>query len=113
MAPKGKGKNKDKSWTSTGDYQTWTPNQAPHKGGKDSKGSGKGKGKGKDKGKANRNWPLEYATQDPKGKPYCRDHVQNRTCPGNCGRSHQCPVLKPDGYPCNGNHPASSCPHLG
>jgi hypothetical protein len=105
-SPKGQGKGA-KSYSGT----PWVPPPPPpQKGGKAMKG-GKGKGKGKSaKGKSGHSsWPAEYATKDPKGKDYCRDHTITRQCSGNCGRSHQCPVLKPDGQPCNGNHAASSC----
>jgi hypothetical protein len=99
-SPKGKGKTQNKHWV--------PPPPAPyHKGNKGKDGGKKGgkdwgKGAGKGKGKAS------LATHDPKGKEYCRKHW-HRLCLGNCGRSHQCPVIKPDGEPCNGNHAGLSC----
>ena len=114
MAPKGKGKTSWNTWP----QQPWPqqpkpalpayvpPPPAPGKG----KGTKGPKGKGKGKPGQQSNWPAEYATTDARGKQYCRLHILSNACQGNCGRSHQCPVLKTDGTACNGNHAVASCP---
>jgi len=84
----------------------------------DYQGKGKGKGyqpyadyKGKGKGKAA--WtprPVstvapdmsKWAQRTPNNKEYCRNY-QTKGCNSQCGRSHNCPVLMPDGIPCNSN----------
>ena len=94
---KGKGKTKP----------AWSPAQNQWSKGKPSqKGkSWKGTSKGKDA-----NWPKNWATATPRGLQYCKDHLLRNKCPGNCGRSHGCPVMK-DGCTCNGNHPPDQCPN--
>jgi hypothetical protein len=67
--------------------------------------SWEGTSKGKDT-----NWPKNWATATPRGLQYCKDHLLRNKCPGNCGRSHGCPVIK-DGWTCNGNHPPDQCPN--
>jgi hypothetical protein len=49
-------------------------------------------------------WPKNWATFNPKGREYCKMHLVHYDCPGKCGRSHSCPILRADGAPCNGNH---------
>ena len=47
------------------------------------------------------------------GAPFCRDFHVRKTCQGNCGRSHNCPVMK-DGWVCNappGQHSPGNCTH--
>ena len=56
-------------------------------GGKTKKGT-KGKGKNKD-GQA---WPKHWAKACPWGLAFCMDFHVKRNCPGQCGRSHSCPV---------------------
>jgi hypothetical protein len=107
--------------------------------GKGDKGKGKawdsalakGKAKGKAKWNASPSWqsspqasasssaapaaPLKqktWAKTDPKGKEYCKKHLVYQNCPGQCKRSHNCPIMKQDNTPCNGNHlPGPNCPH--
>ena len=58
-------------------------------------------------------WPSNWAKISPKGVQYCRDHFLKKKCPGNCGRSHNCPVLK-NGWVCNAapsEHNPEQCPH--
>ena len=58
-------------------------------------------------------WPANWAKVSPKGVQYCRDHFLKKKCPGNCGRSHNCPVLK-NGWVCNAapsEHSPEQCPH--
>ena len=67
-----------------------------------------GSGKGKDS-----EWPSNWAKISPKGVQYCRDHFLKKKCPGNCGRSHNCPVLK-NGWVCNAapsEHNPEQCPN--
>ena len=78
----------------------WSKGKQPQKG-KSSKGSSKGK---------DNNWPKNWATQTPKGLQFCRDFLLRNKCPGNCGRSHGCPVIK-DGWTCNGTHHPDQCPN--
>ena len=56
-------------------------------------------------------WPSTWAQADPKGKPFCRNHILNGMCSGGCGRSHQCPVVKKDNSTCMGNHAPDNCPN--
>ena len=98
---KGLGKTRGKSWTPVWQTQ-WDKSS---KGGKDRGRKGarpapKG-GKGKTpKGKGKGQWPDAWAFKDPKGKAFCRDYHLTSTCPGSCGRSHNCPVRK-GGWVCN------------
>jgi hypothetical protein len=85
---------------------------SPRKGVRTSKGKPKGKGKGK-KGKPTQ-WPSGWATTNPKGVAFCRNYHLTGSCSGQCGRSHNCPVMKKDGWICNAapeSHGPSSCPH--
>ena len=75
--------------------------------GKPDKGS-KGKSKGSTEWKP---WPKNWAAEDTHGKQYCRRHHLYGDCAGQCGRSHQCPVYKPDWTPCNGSHVPTRCHH--
>jgi hypothetical protein len=78
------------------------------------KNGGKDKFKGKASNKTKDKKPRWMATRDPNDKLYCMNfHL--RTCKEgqNCWRSHNCNVLKPDGYPCNSrDHTVMNCPHL-
>ena len=56
-------------------------------------------------------WPSTWAKTDPKGKPFCRNHILTGMCAGGCGRSHQCPVVKKDNSTCMGNHAPDNCPN--
>ena len=95
--PKGKGKSRP-SWSP---FQLqWSKGKQNQKG-KASKGSSKGK---------DNNWPKNWATQTPNKLQFCRDFLLRNKCPGNCGRSHGCPVIK-DGWTCNGTHHPDQCPN--
>ena len=107
------GKGKFKGQKSTG----WSPKQPQWTKGSSksmtSSTKGKGKSKSKDKGKSKPTWPSTWATSAPNGTPFCRDFHLKKTCQGNCGRSHNCPVMK-DGWVCNapqGHHSPNTCPH--
>ena len=66
-----------------------------------------GAGKGKDS-----DWPASWAKISPEGAQYGRDHFIKK-CPGNGGRSHNCPVLK-NGWVSNAppsKHSPKQCPH--
>jgi hypothetical protein len=83
--------------------------KAPRKGERNNKGKGKG-----DKGKQT-SWPQNWATTNPKGVAFCRNHHMHGNCGGQCGRSHNCPVLKQDGWICNAppeSHSPHQCPNL-
>ena len=103
----------------TGSFQKGGKGSKGKKGSKGVKGNRKGdrtdKGKGKgDKGKQS-SWPPTWATTNPKGLPYCRNYHLQGNCGGQCGRSHNCPVLKHDGWVCNAppeSHAPHSCPNL-
>ena len=95
--PKGKGKVRP-AWSPF--QPQWSKGKQPQKG-KTPKGSSKGK---------DNNWPKNWATQTPKGLQFCRDFLLRNKCPGNCGRSHGCPVIK-DGWTCNGTHHPDQCPN--
>ena len=88
------------------------------KGKRPPKGKGKGKpskgkgasGKGAKGGKGT--WPQNWAREDPRGIPFCLNFLIKGQCPGQCGRSHNCPVMK-DGWVCNSSpdkHHPSQCP---
>ena len=113
-ATKGLGKTRGKSWTPVWQTQ-WDKSS---KGGKDRGRKGarpapKG-GKGKTpKGKGKGQWPDAWAFKDPKGKAFCRDYHLTGTCPGSCGRSHNCPVRQ-GGWVRNASpdkHTPDECPH--
>ena len=82
------------------------------------KPSGKGKSKDKGKGKGAKSkssdWPSHWAFKNPKGVPFCRDfHLKNQ-CQGQCGRSHNCPVMNSQGWVCNASfkdHSPDKCPN--
>ena len=116
----------------TGEYPD-SRSRSRDKGSQDKgKSKGKGKAKGKSKWGAAAAWPPAQATApataaahsptpqkgktwakvDPKNKEYCKKHLVYQNCPGKCGRSHNCPILKLDNTPCNQNHlPGPACPH--
>ena len=73
-----------KSWTKQG--------QKGKKGDRPTKGKPKGKTPTKGKEGKGGTWPQHWATKDFRGKPYCRDYHLKKSCPGQCGRSHNCPV---------------------
>ena len=86
---------------------TWTPIQGQWTKGKMGSPS-KGKpSKGQSKSKTPQ-WPTTWAKVTPKGMQFCRDHLIKGSCQGNCGRSHNCPVMKGGGL-CNGDHHPDQC----
>jgi hypothetical protein len=106
-----------KGWDTKGKTKYWDP---------------KGKSKGKAKWNAAQPWQAPapaasappsspvaappkhktWAKVDPKGKEYCKKHLVHQNCAGKCGRSHNCPIQKADGTPCNATHmPGPLCPH--
>ena len=54
-------------------------------------------------------------SQNPQtGRPVCRDYFIKKTCQGQCGRSHNCPVVNAEGWICNAGpkeHKPENCPH--
>ena len=89
---------------------SWSPKQTQWKpkGAKGKSKSPMGAGKGKDN-----EWPATWAKTSPRGLPFCRDFHLKKKCPGNCGRSHNCPVMK-NGWICNAaaqEHTPDQCPH--
>ena len=88
-----KGKDKKGSWGFPIRQPQWE---------KKGKGQGDkgGKGKGKTKSKPS-DWPSNWAFKNPKGVPFCRDYFIKKSCQGQCGRSHNCPVVNSDGWVCN------------
>ena len=97
-------------------YHQQRPTGSSYAGAKGGKTSRKGKGKGKDKGKGKgkQQWPSGWAATNPKGIAFCRNYHLTGGCQGQCGRSHNCPVMKKDGWICNAApeaHPPSDCPH--
>jgi hypothetical protein len=99
-----KGQGKTASW------ETPPPKYEPlqTKGAKDGKGTKGAKGKTKGDGKAPK-WPSTWATKDADGTEYCRKKLLENNCPGNCGRSHNCPNYTPAGEICNGKHNPWKC----
>ena len=108
----------------------WSPPrhfESPRKPGKgrDPKGKGKGKkgakGKPGTKGKKGKGgdsappgWPSNWSLRNPKGQEFCHAFHLRNSCPGNCGRSHNCPTLNNKGWVCNQPpeaHTASGCPN--
>ena len=78
--PKGKGKGKDKGkkgGKTKGVYQDHLKNNP---------GKGSGKNDKASKGGRPHGWPRASGVQ------YCGDFHLKHSCPGNCGRSHACPV---------------------
>lgn len=118
LEPKGKGKGPQQQFRQPikGGGKSYPPRfqsqkGKPFKGQKGRKGK-KGDGKGKKGGKmpGNPNW----AKENPKGVPYCMNFHLKGQCQGNCGRSHNCPVMK-DGWVCNAppeQHSPQNCPYL-
>ncbi|CAE7766703.1 Rbm17 [Symbiodinium sp. CCMP2592] len=115
---KGKGKDKDKGKV----WQQWDY------------WKGKGKKPGKSKGKSKKEdwrWATrseeaadhpppppatfartkashqEWAPKGSDGKEFCKKYHAFNRCPGDCGRSHNCPVILPDGKVCEKNHRAA------
>ena len=41
------------------------------------------------------------------GKEFCKKYHAFNRCPGDCCRSHNCPVILPNGKPCEKNHSAA------
>ena len=85
QTPKGKGKGK--------------------KNGEIVKGKGKSMWRPKGKGKRSNN---SWAKSDSAGREYCWKWNQGN-CRGNCNRIHRCCAIKPNGWTCNGKHPAHAC----
>ena len=101
-----KGKDKKGSWG----YPIRQPQWEKKGKGQGDKG---GKGKGKFKSKPS-DWPSHWAFKNPKGVPFCRDYFIKKTCQGQCGRSHNCPVVNAEGWVCNAGpkeHKPENCPH--
>ena len=101
-----KGKDKKGSWG----YPIRQPQWEKKGKGQGDKG---GKGKGKTKSKPS-DWPSNWAFKNPKGVPFCRDYFIKKSCQGQCGRSHNCPVVNSDGWVCNAGpkeHKPENCPH--
>eukprot|EP00434_Breviolum_minutum_P041685 symbB.v1.2.037085.t1/scaffold5381.1/size27835/3 len=101
-----KGKDKKGSWA----YPIRQPQWEKKGKGYGDKG---GKGKGKAKSKPS-DWPSNWAFKNPKGVPFCRDYFIKKTCQGQCGRSHNCPVVNSEGWVCNAGrkeHKPEHCPH--
>ena len=118
--PYGKGsKQWNNTWPKPMIFPTATPQQyapqqyAPQQYASQSqpKGSPKGKQfKGKaPKGKATKGSPSTWAAADSNNVPFCNNfHIRNN-CPGQCGRSHECPITK-QGWRCPHTHSAAVCP---
>ena len=98
------------SWQTQWDKPAKVGKDQGRKGTRPTPKGGKGKApKGKGKGQ----WPDAWAFKDPKGKAFCRDYHLTGTCPGSCGRSHNCPVRQ-GGWVCNASpdkHTPDECPH--
>lgn len=115
---KGKGKTKVTTRQATAPWQPqWMkPRKGEPKGKGTTKGTPGGKGKttkGKSKTPGKPDWPSHWAIKNPKNVPYCRDFHLYKSCTGQCGRSHNCPV-RVDGWTCDaapGTHSTSECPH--
>ncbi|CAE7365451.1 AHNAK, partial [Symbiodinium sp. CCMP2592] len=112
---RGKGKDKDKGKV----FQQWDYWKG--------KGKKPGKGKGKSK-KEDWRWSTvseetveppppptatfartkaphhEWAPKGSDGKEFCKKYHAFNRCPGDCGRSHNCPVILSDGKICEKNH---------
>eukprot|EP00434_Breviolum_minutum_P001097 symbB.v1.2.000961.t1/scaffold39.1/size394969/5 len=84
-----KGKDKKGSWGYPIRQPLWEKKGKGH-GDKGGKGKGKGKSRPSD-------WPSNWAFKNPKGVPFCRDYFIKKTCQGQCGRSHNCPVVNSEG----------------
>ena len=112
---KGKGKTKNTPRPALSVYQPqW---EKPRKGdqkGSPPKGGGKTQSKGqKGKTKGKPDWPAHWAFRSPKQVSYCRDFHLYKTCEGQCGRSHNCPV-RVNGWICDAppsQRSAAECPH--
>lgn len=102
-ARQGKSKGKTPSWSPV--QHQWNKPKGTNKG---KQRSSMGAGKGKES-----EWPSTWAKVTPRGIQFCRDHLLKKKCPGNCGRSHNCPVMK-NGWVCNApssEHTPDQCPH--
>ena len=95
-----KSKGRQPSWSPA--QPQWNKQKGSPKGGKTKGAMGSGKGKDSE-------WPSNWAKISPKGVQYCRDHFLKKKCPGNCGRSDNCPVLK-NGSPRPQNTTQSNVP---
>ena len=101
-----KGKDKKGSWGYPIRQPLWEKKGKGH-GDKGGKGKGKGKSRPSD-------WPSNWAFKNPKRVPFCRDYFIKKTCQGQCGRSHNCPVVNSEGWVCNAGpkeHKPENCPH--
>ena len=101
-----KGKDKKGSWGYPIRQPLWEKKGKGH-GDKGGKGKGKGKSRPSD-------WPSNWAFKNPKGVPFCRDYFIKKNCQGQCGRSHNCPVVNSEGWVCNAGpkeHKPENCPH--
>ena len=59
-------------------------------------------------------WPKNWAKTCPRGMAFCRDSHFKRNCPGQCGRSRNCPVQQGT-WICNAqasDHTPENCPLL-
>ena len=83
-----------------------TPGKAAGK----AKGKGRApKGAGKTKGKSQGTMkPGTWATANTSGTRYCWKFSMGK-CGGGCNELHRCPVVKPNGWACDGKHPANAC----
>ncbi|CAE6925506.1 MKK3 [Symbiodinium sp. CCMP2592] len=86
---RGKGKDKDKGKV----FQQWDYWKG--------KGKKPGKGKGKSK-KEDWRWSTrsEETVEPPPPPEFCKKYHAFNRCPGDCGLSHNCPVILPDGKIC-------------
>ena len=112
---KGKGKTKNTSRPALSVYQPqWEKSRKGDQKGSPPKGGGKTQSKGqKGKTKGKPDWPAHWAFRNPKKVSYCRDFHLYKTCEGQCGRSHNCPV-RVNGWICDAppsQHSAAECPH--
>jgi hypothetical protein len=90
---------------------TWQQRQPSQQKGQQNKGSGKGTGKSKSKDSGKQQPKPSKGTKrfadvnTKNGKAICVDWQWGK-CKTNCGKSHVCSVLKPDGTACLANHTA-------
>ena len=71
--------------------------------------------KSKTKSKSEGHWPSNWARKTPKGLDFCYAYHLKGQCTGTCGRSHNCPVMKADGWVCTAppeKHSPKNCPNL-
>ena len=103
---KGPGKSKKGKWG--------PPIRQPYWEKPSGKGKSKDKGKGKGAKSKSSDWPSHWAFKNPKGVPFCRDYHLKNQCQGQCGRSHNCPVMNSQGWVCNASfkdHSPDKCPN--